>query len=409
MIQEDLILKFTMLKRIGAVLSLALILLSTLGGCAARALPTSEEDLAVVGTVGEYEVLYEEFRFLVLLHKGTLESQYAAEHNVENGADLWKIPEEKEKNLARLKELVYEDLKANYAILTLGAEAGLTVDSYQEAVQAYMESSIESEFNGDRSIYKDFLLASGLTDHYLRFTSAVDHVYEDLYVSYLKSGKISDDETTVKQFILQNFVRVMSICLVNKTEEESAENLKRLEQYRKEVLEGADIKDYVRYTVDPSPDHCFMRGEMDETFERYAFALEKNGDVSEIFLSTADYLSAEREAWYFLQKASLHPEYVDKHYDTLFDSYTTGVMNQYIEAAKESLTFVPNDYCKSIDLLSVEPLKSIKDNTWVFVLIGVGVAVILIAAVIVLIRILNPKPDPIVKPDRKLDAKKKAK
>ena len=401
--------KFAMLKRIGAVLSLALILLSTLGGCAARALPTSEEDLAVVGTVGEYEVLYEEFRFLVLLHKGTLESQYAAENNVENGADLWKIPEEKEKNLARLKELVYEDLKANYAILTLGAREGLSVDSYQDAVQAYMESSIKSEFNGDRSIYKDFLLASGLTDHYLRFTSAVDHIYEDLYVSYLKNGKISDDETTVKQFILQNFVRVMSICLVNKTDAESAENLKRLEQYRKEVMAGADIKDYVRYTVDPSPDHCFMRGEMDETFERYAFALENNGDVSEVFLGTADYLTAEREAWYFLQKASLHPAYVDKHYDTLFDSYTTGIMNQYIEEAKESLTFVPNDYGKSIDLLSVEPLKSIKDNTWIFVLIGIGIAAVLLVAVIVLIRILNPKPDPVQIPARISEGKKKAK
>ena len=402
MIQEDLILKFTMLKRIGAVLSLALILLSTLGGCAARALPSSEEDLAVVGTVGEYEVLYEEFRFLVLLHKGTLEAQYAAENGVENGSDLWKIPAEKEKYLARLEELVYEDLKANYAILTLGAAEGLSVNAYQDAVQDYMKSSIESEFAGDRAIYKDFLQASALTDHYLRFTVAVDHVYEDLYVSYLENGKISDDETTVKQFILQNFVRVISICLVNKSDGESTENLKRLEQYRTEVMNGADIKDYVRYTVDPSPDHCFMRWEMNETFERYAFALENNGDVSEVFLSTANYLSTEREAWYFLQRASLHPEYVDNHYDTLFDSYTTGIMNQYIDTAKESLTFVPNDYCKSIDILSITAPETVKDNTWIFVLIGVGIAAVAVVLLIVLVRILNPKPDPVVKPNRNL-------
>ena len=59
--------------------------------------------------------------------------------------------------------------------------------------------------------------------------------------------------------------------------------------------------------------------------------------------------------------------------------------------------------------MSVEPLKSIKDNTWIFVLIGIGIAAVLLVAVIVLIRILNPKPDPVQIPARISEGKKKAK
>ena len=56
-----------------AIFLAVLILSGALTGCASRALPTSEEDLRVVGTIGEYEVLYEEFRFLVLTYKKQLE------------------------------------------------------------------------------------------------------------------------------------------------------------------------------------------------------------------------------------------------------------------------------------------------------------------------------------------------
>lgn len=353
-------------------------------GCATRKLPSHKEDLAVVGTVGEYEVLYEELRFLVLSYREQLENKY--------GKGIWESEKAREQYLPELKEAVYEDIKANYAVLTLAAKNGITVDGYAKEVQEYMDLAIQNDFNRSRSDYKEFLKATGLTDHYVRFTAAVDLVYEDLYFKYMEENTIPNADPQIKQYILQNFVRVASICIINKSDDEVEDNRKRAEQYREEVADGADILDYVKYTLDLSPEHCFGRGEMEDAYEKNSFALENVGDVSEVFLGEAEYEGVTRSAWYFVQKMDLTAKYVEDHYQTLFDRYTAAAMNEFIDAEKEALVFVPNEYGKSLDLLAIEPIESVKDNTWVFVLIGIGSAVLLVGGVVGLFCLLNQKP-----------------
>ena len=370
--------------RMTALLLAVLLLSVMLFGCASRALPTTKEDLRVVGTVGEYEVLYEEFRFLVLTYKKQLEDLY--------GKDIWQKEETSGEYRRELKRLVYEDLTVNYAVLTLAAKEGLSVDSYDKAVQEYMDTTLRDDFGNDRGSYKDFLKEMNLTDHYIRFTAAVDAIYEDLYFKYLENGRVTDDRDAVKQYILQNFVRVASIALVNKTDEEYETNKEKALRYRDEVANGADINDYVKYTLDISPEHCFTYGQMDELYESAAFALENEGDVSEVFYGTADYLGDTRGAWYFIEKLPLTESYVEKNYAELFDSYTSALMNGYLKEARESLTFVPNEECKAMDLLSIEPIEDVKDNTWMLCTVGViGGAFVIVGAVVVF-KILNRKP-----------------
>ena len=366
-------------------LLLALLMLTAgFTGCAARALPTSDEDLTVVGTVGEFEVYYEELRFLVLSYREHLENKY--------GEGIWNKPENAEKYLPELRDLVYEDIEANYAVLMLAREKGFLLENYEKAVQDYMENMMTVDFGGNRSYYKDFLKTVSVTDHYIRFTAAVDLIYQDLYNAYLAEGVIEDDETKVKQYILQNFVFVTSISLINKSDEEIETNEKRARKFREEVVNGADINEYVSYTLDMNPNHCFGPGEMDEIFEKEAFALENVGDVSEVFLGTADYNGVDRSAWYFLQRLELTADYVNENYSTLFDQYVSARVNEYIEEERERLVFVPNDYCRSLDLLAVEPIGEVKDNTWVFVLLGIGVGVVVVGGVVALCFLLNPKP-----------------
>ena len=276
--------------------------------------------------------------------------------------------------------------------MTLAAKEGITVDSYDKTVQEYMDKTLDADFGGDRGSYKDFLKAMNLTDHYVRFTAAVDAIYEDLYFLYLENGRVPSDKDDVKQYILDNFVYVASICLINKTEEEYEANKTKAEQYREEVLAGADINDYVKYTLDISPEHCFTYGEMEEIYEKKAFALENVGDVSEVFLGTADYLGNTRSAWYFLQRLGLTEGYVDKNYPDLFDQYTSALMNDYLNEAKETLVFVPNDYCKSLDLLMIEPIDEVKDNTGLLVTLGVLGGVVVIVLAVVVFKLLNRKP-----------------
>ncbi len=372
------------LSRVTAMFLAVLMLSASLVGCASRALPTTKEDLRVVGTVGEYDVLYEEFRFLVLTYKKQLEDLH--------GKDIWEKEETAAEYRRELKKLVYEDLTANYAVLTLGAKEGLSVDDFEDEVQDYMEKTLRSDFDDDRGSYKDFLKAAGLTDHYVRFTVAVDTIYEELYFKYLEDGRVSDDRDTVKRYILQNFVRVASICLINKTDEENDVNRKKAEQYREEVADGADIDDYVKYTLDMSPEHCFTHGQMDETYEEIAFALESVGDISEVFYGTADYLGDTRGAWYFMEKLSLTESYVETNYAELFDSYASALMNNYLNEARETLTFVPNEECKALDLLSIEPIESVKDDTWVIYTVSIVGGILVIAGAVIVFMALNRKP-----------------
>lgn len=378
--------KLVLLNRVlrATALFLAVLLLSvSLVGCASRALPTTKEDLRVVGTVGEFEILYEEFRFLVLTYKKQLEDLH--------GSEIWENEEGATEYRRELKELVYEDLTANYSVLTLALKEGLSVDSYDKAVQAYMDKILRDDFGNDRGSYKDFLREMNLTDHYVRFTAAVDAIYEDLYFKYLENGRVTDDREEVKQYILQNFVRVASIALVNKTDEENEINKEKALQYRDEVVNGADINDYVKYTLDISPEHCFTYGQMDEIYEEEAYKLNV-GDVSEVFYGTADYLGDTRGAWYFIERLPLTESYVEQNYADLFDSYTSALMNGYLKEARESLTFVPNEECKQMDLLSIEPIERVKDDTWVLYTVGIVCGVLVIVGAVVVFKVLNRKP-----------------
>lgn len=387
--EDDLELHF--LKRtlrVAAALIAIVMLLGVFSGCSARKLPTTAEDLQVVGTVGEYEVLYEELRFLVLLYKSDLEDKY--------GKGIWDSAETAALYCDELESLVYEDLTANYALLTLAAEEGMSIDDYAEEVQDYMDTIMEEDFLGSRSNYKAFLKEMSLTDHYVRFTAGVDAVYDALYYRYLIDGTIDDNETTVKQYILQNFVRVASICLINVTENEYEAHLEEIRQYRDEVVAGADISDYVKYSLDLSPEHCFARGEMEEAFEEAAFSLLEVGDVSEVFESEADYLGYSCSAWYFLQKLQLDLQYIEENYETLFDQYAVALISEKVETVRDGLAFVPNEYGKSLDLLSIEPIEEVKDNTHIIVLICVAIVLLLVVGAVVLFRVLNrtsaPKP-----------------
>lgn len=349
--------------------------------CATRALPSAKGDLNVVGTVGDYEVLYEELRFLTLLHKDSLATRY--------GATIWENAEDSAKYLPELERLVYEDLLANYAVLALGAKEGYQLDAYATEVQEYIDQMMELDFDGSRAYYKEMLKVNSLTDHYLRFTAGVDAMFEELYYHYLDDGTISDEKSVVKQYILDNFVYVTSICLINKNGEEYDLNRDRAEQYRKAVASGANIMDYVKYTLDLSPEHCFTRGEMDKIYEEHAFALENVGDVSEVFLADATYLGEQKTAWYFMQRKKLTSAYVDENYATLFDQYATAAVNDMLAEEKKNLSFVPNAYGESIDLLSIEPIRRVSDNTWIFVLVGVVLLGGLVFGGVMIFRALN--------------------
>ena len=145
-----------------ALILVLILSLSVLSSCA------SSKNMKVVGNVGEYEVYYEELYFLTTSYKEGLEAKYGAYASLD-AENAKKFDDE-------LRELVYSNITTNYAILSLCAENGLTLEDngLDDRVDEYIDELITYSFGGKKREYKKSLKEFGLTDHYVRCTATVD-------------------------------------------------------------------------------------------------------------------------------------------------------------------------------------------------------------------------------------------
>ena len=136
-----------------SLLMAVLMLTAALSGCSKKIEPveSTEEQMRVIGTCAGQKVYYEELAFVTRTYKASLEQKY--------GKGIWDDPTTAAKYKAELEELVFENLKANYAIIK-GCENLMDVtfaaNSSLESISAYM-------FDGCTNLQRiTFLPGSGL-------------------------------------------------------------------------------------------------------------------------------------------------------------------------------------------------------------------------------------------------------
>ena len=159
---------------IGAALLAAIIFSVVVLATTVFPIASTEEESRVVGHFGDFEVKYEELRYVTLLNKRNLDVELGkyGELDAEGKQEYEKL----------LKERVYEDIKSNYVILTLCNEYGIRTDSLvlRMKVQEDIQSFVDDTFGGNASKYKEWLKEEGLTDTFLRFTFRVDYLEKEL-------------------------------------------------------------------------------------------------------------------------------------------------------------------------------------------------------------------------------------
>ena len=224
-------------KKIIASILLLTLLASLLVSCESLPLKPDKLSSQIVGTVGEYDVTYEELYYLVKSYRTQLDVKYGADAyksdekiNVIDGNGEEKSIPLSEHYLESLKELVYDNIVSNYAVLTLGKDVGLSLDSdiIQENIQITVDNYIETDFEGKRSEYKKAMKEKGITDSYIRFNIGVDLLYSGLVSEYLESGVLTDDDTKIEAEIKDKFIRTWHIMILN--EDGKPENLARAEE-----------------------------------------------------------------------------------------------------------------------------------------------------------------------------------
>ena len=342
------------MMRAAAIMLLCTMLVCTLGACA------NAKNKKVIGTSGEYEIPYEQLRFITMTYKMDLDDKYG-DGNDENGS-IWDDPTTAEMYRAELEELVWNTVKENYALLAACASYRVGRDAFEgkevkKAVDASM-TEVLAEYASKRE-YKADLKERYATDNLFRFYFALDEMKYLLHAAMQKDGAFFSDEATFEAWLTDgNSAYVQHFLLTHESDEEKEENRIILENARQKLISGEwTLTDCINKANDDltnvSPYYLVRDVHKDELVDT-AVAL-KAGEVSEI-------VEIEGALYVFMRMAETATEDANGNIQSTLSLQLTSLLSDYqwaivgdaVEAAKETVQIELNEYGKSIDLVAMK-------------------------------------------------------
>ncbi|MBQ9112079.1 MAG: peptidylprolyl isomerase [Clostridia bacterium] len=319
-------------RLLALILSLFVSMLSTLSfmGCAYEPIEPDDEDLTVVGQVEGKDVYLEELRFVAYTYRDILTAQY--------GEDIFE-GDEADKYLDMLRELVYSNITANYAILLLCEEVSIELGNATvlEKVNETIAESVEEM--GGMGKYKKFLKENHMTDHFYRFSTEISLLENELMYVYVDDLLlIEDDDEEIYDIIKDDFIVVRHIFVSHTTEGASD----RIETANQRLSAGeafGDVMADVGEDTDMTEEGLFiLEGYMTQAYEDVAFGL-KVGERSDIV--------SDENGYYIIERLEMSVPSLMMQFDYLKELYQTYTFYSMIDEAQAKLTFVPNEACES--------------------------------------------------------------
>ena len=394
--------KIIALSVLGVALVAAIVAISLIIANSVRPIPSTEEESRVVGTVGSYEVKYEELRYLTLMHRESLDREIGKYEELDAA--------EKAEYERQLQDRVMTDIKKNYAILALCDKYGIDTDSSEvrSSVKSGMKEYVKENFDGSMKKYKQWLSENAQTDSLIRFNYKIN-VLENILLNYfVENGiDIEYDGRNVHEFIDyvmegEEWARTIHVFYPEEhpyTTEEAREafvnsqltqgdmsdaaftdmkdawknqlksqadkyNGKGALVYAKETADELALADtdeerfaaikkkiglapYVGgFSIDSSNSGIyFTNGQMGDWYEDAAFSLEIYGS-SEAILG--------EDGYYVIMRLPLDEEDVKDQLDTLLVQYQYAALKKHIDAEREALSFTGNDYFGTFALTDIK-------------------------------------------------------
>ena len=334
-----------MIKKLCAALFSALFVISLcfpLVGCGRYApIPPTEVEKRVVATVGDYDVLYDEFRFVTMQAKKSLGLLYGIDWN--NADDAEKYREE-------LTNKVYESLGRNYTILSLFEETYAQYDDINASVDADVKKLIDS--CGGRQGYIEYLAENFLTDRIVRQNLKVNACEFELLTYYSEiESEIDTSYGAIFEYIFNDekyseLIRVMHICV----EGNSEQSLELALSLRSRIVGGEDVfalakehsADYE--SMGKSGDYI-SRGDYFDEYEKVAFAMLVD-EISEPLLIGTDY--------YVICRLEKEHSYLMENYEYLYQKYLYLELDKIVGELYDDLKVEKTEFGASIDLVLVK-------------------------------------------------------
>lgn len=302
-----------------------------------RPIPPSKQDVTVVGSCDGFDVYYEELRYVTMLYKTVMEQEYGKDIFNSDNADKYR--EELMKN-------VLENITANYAVLSLCREYNIDINDSEMQKAAGDEVLKFVETSGSFSNYKKELEKQYLTDHFVRFTFAVNACQRELFIAMTEyTDVINTDPEVLRDKIDSEFIRTQHVYI-----QKGLENSLESAEYVASVL--ADDPDRVNEMIgkystgDASLDGSyFTYGEMIDAYEDAAFALGINEASGVVEVD---------DGYYIIVRLPKDDDYIDRNIVELMDRYVNIKFYEIIDERQAELVFSFNEYGSSIDLTEMK-------------------------------------------------------
>ena len=327
-----------------------------------RPIKSTDEEAKVVGKAAGFDVKYEELRYITLLHRQSLDATMGKYDTLdENGKAKYK---------SELESRVMNDIKSNYVIFSLCEDYDIDVDSKdaKNYVQSAIEDLVKTDFGGDFEKYKAWLAKNSLTDAFLRTTVKAEYLENVLYDHFVenKIGIAYNEESKDKlvDYIMdkegEEWVRTIHVFYpkshayydVSKSLSSATavfDQLKAVENdnerfvlMEKSLIGKAPM---VEGYSTIGNGFYFTKGSMGEAYEKAAFALDVYG--------VSDVVDTD-EGYYVVMRVPMEKDHLKLMADDLLDQYRYAALKKQIDTKNEKISFVGNDYFKTIDLLSIK-------------------------------------------------------
>lgn len=340
--------------RAAAIFAVCAMLICSFCACA------NAKNRKAVATSGEYEIPYEQLRFVTMTYKMEMDARYG-DGNDENGT-IWDDAETAEEHRAELEELVWGTIRENYAVLQACAVQKIGREAFEgKEIKAAVDEQIDaliSEYASKKD-YKAALKESFATEELFRFYFALDEMKYLLHAAMQKDGAFLSDEAEFEEWLLDgNSAYVQHFLLRHESEEEKETNRAKLEDARDKFLSGewtlADCINRANDDLSNVAPYYLMRGVHKDVLVDAAVDLDV-GDASEIVeLEGALYVVIRMEETPIEGANGATETPLSLQLTNLLSTYQWAIVGDAVELAKANLNIELNDYGKSIDLVTME-------------------------------------------------------
>ncbi len=340
--------------------AVALLLIGSVLACSLCACADAKNQ-KTVATCGEYEIPYEQLRFVTMIYKAELDARYG-DGNDENGS-IWDDAATAEQYRAELEKLVWDTICENYSVLQACFENGIHKNVFDgREIKTAVDEKIAdliAEYPS-KKIYREALAEQYATENLFRFYFALDEMKYYLYTALLEKDAFITDEQAFEEWLVDgNSAYVQHFMLTHENDAEKEANRATLEQAREKLILGewtlADCINRANDDLSNFYPYYMMRYEYRDVLVDAAVALELEGDVSEI-------VEVEGALYVLVRMEETERENADGSIETplslqlssLLSKYQWAIVGDIVEAAKPNLKIELTDFGREIDLTQMQ-------------------------------------------------------